>query len=151
MKEREKRDPSSSYFRDSASATTFFALLVNDLIVISKELSHPFLLFLGGNALFQKVLETLMVCLNLEALPQEIWTPQLNGMKNCQHFFFINGFPRFFSDSCLLVKAKGRPSYIRTVPIPFPKVSHSNTNVFVKSGRARTGVVHMVFFKIWKS
>jgi hypothetical protein len=46
-----------------------FALLVNDLIIISKELSHPFLLFLGGNALFQKVLEALMVSLNLEALP----------------------------------------------------------------------------------
>jgi hypothetical protein len=69
-----------------------FALLVNDLIVISKELSHPFLLFLGGNALFQKVLETLMVCLNLEALPQEIRMPQLNCMQNHQHLFFINGF-----------------------------------------------------------
>jgi hypothetical protein len=29
-----------------------FSLLVNDLIIISKELSHPFLLLLGGNALF---------------------------------------------------------------------------------------------------
>jgi hypothetical protein len=47
-----------------------FSLLVNDLIIISKELSHPFLLFLGGNVLFQKVLEALMACLNLEALPQ---------------------------------------------------------------------------------
>jgi hypothetical protein len=37
-----------------------FSLLVNDLIIISKYLSHPFLLFLGGNALFQKVLEALM-------------------------------------------------------------------------------------------
>jgi hypothetical protein len=69
-----------------------FSLLVNDLIIISKEISHPFLLFLGGNALFQKVLEALMVCLNLEAFPQEIRTPQLNGMQNHQHFFFINGF-----------------------------------------------------------
>jgi hypothetical protein len=69
-----------------------FALLVNDLIIISKELSHPFLLFLGGNVLFQKVLEALMVGLNLEALPQEIKTPKLNDMQNCQHFFFINGF-----------------------------------------------------------
>jgi hypothetical protein len=51
-----------------------FSLLVNDLIIISKELSHPFLLLLGGNVLFQKVLETLMVGLNLEALPQEIRT-----------------------------------------------------------------------------
>jgi hypothetical protein len=65
-----------------------FALLVNDLIIISKELGHPFLLLLGGNALFQKVLEALMVCLNLEALPQEIQTPQLNDMQNHQHFFF---------------------------------------------------------------
>jgi hypothetical protein len=69
-----------------------FALLVNDIIVISKELSHPFLLFLGGNVLFQKVLEALMVCLNLEALLQKIQTPQLNSMHNRQHLFFINGF-----------------------------------------------------------
>jgi hypothetical protein len=46
-----------------------FDLPVNDLIIISKELSHPFLLLLGGNALFQKILEALMVGLNLEALP----------------------------------------------------------------------------------
>jgi hypothetical protein len=52
-----------------------FALLVNDLIIIAKELSDPFLLLLGGNALFQKVFEALMVCLNLESLPQEIRTP----------------------------------------------------------------------------
>jgi hypothetical protein len=29
-----------------------FALLVNDLIIISKELSDPFLLLLGGNVFF---------------------------------------------------------------------------------------------------
>jgi hypothetical protein len=52
-----------------------FSLLVNDLIIISKELSHPFLLLWGGNVLFQKVLEALMVGLNLEALPQEIRVP----------------------------------------------------------------------------
>jgi hypothetical protein len=71
-----------------------FALLVNDLIIISKDLSHPFLLLPGGNALFHKVLEALMVGLNLEALPQEIRTPQLNGMQNRQHFLFINRFAR---------------------------------------------------------
>jgi len=69
-----------------------FDLPVNDLIIISKELSHPFLLLLGGNALFQKILEALMVGLNLEALPQEIRAPQINGMQNSQHLFFINGF-----------------------------------------------------------
>jgi hypothetical protein len=52
-----------------------FSLLVNDLIIISKELSDPFLLLLGENALFQKVLEALMVGLNLESLPQEIRMP----------------------------------------------------------------------------
>ena len=69
-----------------------FSLLVNDFIIITKELSHPFLLLLGGNALFQKVLEALMVGLDLEALPQEIKAPQINDMKNSQHFLFINGF-----------------------------------------------------------
>jgi hypothetical protein len=47
-----------------------FVFLVNDLIIIFKELSHPLLLLWGGNALFQKILEALMICLNLEALPQ---------------------------------------------------------------------------------
>jgi hypothetical protein len=47
-----------------------FAFFVNDLIIISKELGHPFLFLSGGNALFQKILEALMVCLNLEAFPQ---------------------------------------------------------------------------------
>jgi hypothetical protein len=69
-----------------------FSLFVNDIIIIKKELSHPFLLFLGGNALFQKVLEALMVGLDLEALPQEIRVTQLNEMHNNQHFLFINGF-----------------------------------------------------------
>jgi hypothetical protein len=49
-----------------------FSLLVNDLIIISKELSQPFFFLLGGNVLFQKVIEALMVDINLEALPQEI-------------------------------------------------------------------------------
>jgi hypothetical protein len=57
-----------------------FSLLVKDLIIITKELNHPFLLLLGGNALFQKVLEALMVGLNLEAFPQEKRVPQINGM-----------------------------------------------------------------------
>jgi hypothetical protein len=57
-----------------------FSLPVNDLIFISKELSHPFLFLWGGNALFQKVLEALMVFLNLETFPQEIRAPQINGM-----------------------------------------------------------------------
>jgi hypothetical protein len=69
-----------------------FSLLVNDLIIITKELSHPFLLLLGGNALLQKVFEALMVGLDLEALPQEIRAPQLNDMQNSQHFLFVNGF-----------------------------------------------------------
>ena len=86
MKEREKRDPSSSYFWDSASTTTLSSFLVNDLIIISKEVSDPFLLLLGGNALFQKVLEALMVGLNLEALPQEIRAPQINDMQNSENF-----------------------------------------------------------------
>jgi hypothetical protein len=58
-----------------------FSLLVNDLIIITKELSHPFLLLLGGNALFQKVLEALMVGLNLEAFPQEIRAQHINACR----------------------------------------------------------------------
>jgi hypothetical protein len=57
-------------------------------------------------------------------------------------------FPKFISDSFLLVKAKSQPSCIRTTPIPFPEASHSNTKVFVKLGRERTGVVHMAIFKV---
>jgi predicted ABC-type exoprotein transport system permease subunit len=47
-----------------------FSFIVNDIIIISKDISHPFLLLWGGNALFQKILEALMVFLNLEALTQ---------------------------------------------------------------------------------
>jgi hypothetical protein len=57
-----------------------FSLLVNDLIIITKEISHLFLLLLGGNALLQKLLEALMIGLNLEAFPQEIRAPQINDM-----------------------------------------------------------------------
>jgi hypothetical protein len=69
-----------------------FSILENDLIIITKELSHPFLFLLEGNALFHKVLEALMVGLDLETLPQEIMAPQINDMHNSQHFLFINGF-----------------------------------------------------------
>jgi hypothetical protein len=71
-----------------------FTLLINDLIIITKELSHPFLFLLGGNALFQKVLKALMVGLDLEVLPQEIREPQINDMQNSQQFLFINGFEK---------------------------------------------------------
>ena len=37
----------------------------------------------------------------------------------------------------------GLPSYIRTVPIPFPETSHSTIKVFVKSGVAKTGARHI--------
>jgi hypothetical protein len=93
MKEREKKGSLAFIFLGQCIRHDIvFSLLVNDLMIISKEISHPFLLFLGGNVLFQKVLEALMVSLNLEAFPQEMRTPQLNGMQNIQHFFFINGF-----------------------------------------------------------
>jgi hypothetical protein len=80
-----------------------FALLVNDLIIISKELSEPFLLLLGGNALFQKVLEALMVGLNLGIVaPRDKDAIIPYDMQNRQHFFFINGFAqiRFQTVAC---------------------------------------------------
>jgi hypothetical protein len=60
------------FFGKSARNHIFFSFLVNDLIIISKELSHPFLLLQGGRSLLQKILEALMICLNLEAFPQYI-------------------------------------------------------------------------------
>jgi hypothetical protein len=69
----EKRKKGSFFFIFSGQCIhhyIVFSLIVNDLIIITKELSHPFLLLLGGNALFQKVLEDLMVGLNLEVFPQ---------------------------------------------------------------------------------
>jgi hypothetical protein len=125
-----------------------FSLLVNYLIIISKELSHPFLLLRGGNALFQKVLEALMVGINLEALPQEIRAPQINGMQNSQHFLFINGFAQIPFRQFLVGEGQRSTLLHKDMLIPFPEASHSNTKVFVKSGRARTGVVHMVVFKV---
>jgi hypothetical protein len=63
MKEREKKGSFIFIFPGQCICHDIvFSLLVNDLIIISKELSHPFLLLLGGNALFQKVLEALIVC-----------------------------------------------------------------------------------------
>jgi hypothetical protein len=71
MKEREKRGSFIFIFSGKCIHNHIvFAFLLNDLIIISKYLSHPFLLLYGGNALFQKILEALMVSLNLEALPQ---------------------------------------------------------------------------------
>jgi hypothetical protein len=125
-----------------------FSLLVNDVIIISKYFIHPFLLFLGGKTLFHKVLEALMVCLNLEAFPQEIQMPQLNEMQNHQHFFFINGFAQILFRQLLASEGQRSTLLHKDNVIPFPEASHSNTKVFVKSGRARTGVVHMVVFKV---
>jgi hypothetical protein len=48
MNEREKREPSFFIFPGkSVNHHIFFTLFVNDLIIISKQLGHPFL-FLWG-------------------------------------------------------------------------------------------------------
>jgi hypothetical protein len=65
MKEREKRDPSFIFLRKCIRNHIVFAFLVNDLIIISKELSHPFLLLQGGNALLQMLNQEEM-CSDLE-------------------------------------------------------------------------------------
>jgi hypothetical protein len=71
MKEREKNRPFIFIFsRKCICNHIVFSFLVNYLIIISKELSHPFLFLWGGNVLFQKILEALMICLNLEAFSQ---------------------------------------------------------------------------------
>jgi hypothetical protein len=48
------------------------------------------------------------------------------------------------------VKAMGVPSYMRTAMIPFPEASHSNMNVFVRYGRDRIGVEHIISLKSCK-
>jgi hypothetical protein len=67
-----------------------FSLVVNYLIIIAKELGDPFLLLRGGNSLFHKMLEALMICFNLEALAQEIRMPEIHSMQNRQNFLFID-------------------------------------------------------------
>jgi hypothetical protein len=60
------------FSRKGVNDNIFFAFLVNYLIIITKEISYPFLFFRGGRLLLQKILEDLMTCTNLEAFPQEI-------------------------------------------------------------------------------
>ena len=98
--------------------------------------------------MFQKILEALMVGLNLEALPQGIRAPQLNGMQNSQHLFFINGFAQIPFRQLLAGEGQRSTLLHKETLIPFPEASDSNTKVFVKSGRAKTKVVHMVVFKV---
>jgi hypothetical protein len=76
------------FSRKSVNNHIFFAFLVNDLIIITKELSYPFLLLWGGRSLLQKILEALMICLNLEEFPQEIRVSEIHCMQNSQHFLF---------------------------------------------------------------
>jgi hypothetical protein len=56
--------------RKSISNHILIYLPVNYLIIISKYLGDPFLLLWGGNSLFQKINEALMISFNLEALAQ---------------------------------------------------------------------------------
>jgi hypothetical protein len=53
------------------------------------------------------------------------------------------GLSKVFPLSWMLSKVGGLPFCIKTTPIPWPKALHSTTNVFVKLGVARTGVVHI--------
>jgi hypothetical protein len=53
------------------------------------------------------------------------------------------GLTKFFPLSWLLSKARGLPSYIKIAPIPWLEASHFTINVFVKSGVAKMGVVHI--------
>jgi hypothetical protein len=73
-----------------------FSFLVNDLIIIFKELSHLFLLLWAGNVLFQKMLEALMIYLNLEELPLrkgQDWIGShgcLQGLKNLSNYWSLS-------------------------------------------------------------
>jgi hypothetical protein len=53
------------------------------------------------------------------------------------------GFCKSFPLSGQLSKARVPPSWIRTIPIPFPEPSHYTINVFVKSGVVKTGALHI--------
>jgi hypothetical protein len=61
-------------------------------------------------------------------------------------FSYID-WPKWNSEILLLVKAIGHPYCMRITPIPFPEASHCRKKVFLKSGRARTGVVHIDYLK----
>jgi hypothetical protein len=90
------------FSRNSVSNHIFFSFLVNDIIIITKEFSYPFLLLWEGRSLLQKIPEALMICLNLEPFPKEIRALEIHGMHNSQHFLFIDllaqiAFRQFFS------------------------------------------------------
>jgi hypothetical protein len=50
-----------------------------------------------------------------------------------------------------MVKANGFPSCISTSLIPLLEASHYKTKVLLNLNRARTGVVHLTFFKYQKA
>ena len=45
----------------------------------------------------------------------------------------------------------GLPSCIKTAPMPFPEASHSTIKVFVKSGVANTGALHITCLRSSKA
>jgi hypothetical protein len=63
----------------------------------------------------------MMVCLDLEAPPNEIWVPSINCMKDGHHFFLIGGLSQILSHNCLLVNANGCPLASTLLQDLFPK------------------------------
>ena len=61
------------------------------------------------------------------------------------------GFFKLFPLIAWLVKERGCPSYISTTPIPFPEASLSTIKVFLKSGVAKIGDLHMAPLTCWKA
>lgn len=46
------------------------------------------------------------------------------------------------------MNTSGNSSYIKMTPKPIHEASHSNTKDLEKLGMAKTGVLHMAFFKV---
>jgi hypothetical protein len=74
----------------------------------------------------------MMVGLDLEMPPNEIWAPSLNYMKDGHHLFLIGGFSQIVITQLLIGECQGTPFLHQDTPRPLLEASHSKTKVLVK-------------------
>jgi hypothetical protein len=67
----------------------FFAIFLDDFIIITQHFGQPLFFFRGGSSLLQKIILTTVIYFDLKTIPQKIQPPCVNRMENGHHFFFI--------------------------------------------------------------
>jgi hypothetical protein len=110
------------------------ARLVLDGEVEAQQLANPVVLRNGGQALVQQILQAVVIRLDCETAPLEVWPPVAHSLDQTNELTLVGCQGLMSRCHRTAEKAIGCPSWMRTTPNPWDDVSHSTTKGLSKAG-----------------